>query len=66
MDFQISLVLSLTSFFARLVVVYHFVDSPLILLTHAYQIYLTICKPSTTLICVILFLPLWMLPDHQF
>ena len=65
MDFQISLVLSLTSFFARLVVVYHFVDGPLILLVHVYQIYLTICKP-TILICVILFLPLWMLPDHQF
>ena len=37
----------------------------LILLVHVYQIGITICKP-VILICVILFLLLWMLPDHQF
>jgi hypothetical protein len=44
----------------------HFLVGLLILLVHVYQIGITICKPPTTLICVILFLLLWVLPDHQF
>ena len=43
----------------------HFLSGPLIFLIRIHQIYLAICRPHIILICVILFLLLWMLPDYN-